>query len=115
MIQVYGIANCDSVKKVRRWLDEHQVAYRFHDYRKLGVPEALLRQWVATSGWQTLLNRRGTTWRALDESIRAGVIDAETAINVMLANASTIRRPVVCFGKQIIVGVDTAALALLAA
>ena len=115
MIQVYGIPNCDSVKKVRVWLDEHKIAYDFHDYKKLGVPEPLLREWVSAKGWETLLNRKGTTWRALDEATKAGVVDAETSIAVMTANPSTIKRPVVTRGKQVLVGVDVTALALLVA
>ena len=110
-VTVYGIPNCDSVKKVRVWLDAHGVAYAFHDYKKLGVPEVELTRWVAAKGWETLLNRKGTTWRALDESIKAGVVNDASAIAVMLANASTIKRPVVTRGDALIVGVDFEALA----
>ena len=112
-VTVYGIANCDSVKKVRLWLDAQQVAYTFHDYKKQGVDEAELRRWVAAKGWQIVLNRKGTTWRALDEAVKAGVVSDASAIAVMLANASTIKRPVVTRGDAIIVGVDFAALAAL--
>ena len=112
-VTVYGIANCDSVKKVRMWLDAHSVAYAFHDYKKQGVPEAELRRWVAAKGWERLLNRRGTTWRTLDESVKACVVDAESAMAVMLGNASTIKRPVVTRGDIVVVGVDFEALALL--
>ena len=110
---VYGIANCDSVKKVRVWLDAQQVAYTFHDYKKQGVDEAELRRWVAAKGWQIVLNRKGTTWRALDEAVKAGVVNDESAITVMLSSASTIKRPVVTCADTIIVGVDFAALAAL--
>ena len=113
MIQVYGIANCDSVKKVRVWLDTHGVAYAFHDYKKHGVPETELKRWVAAKGWEIVLNRKGTTWRALDESIKASVVNDASAIAVMLANASTIKRPVVTRGEAVVVGVDFAALAAL--
>jgi arsenate reductase (glutaredoxin) len=112
-VTVYGIANCDSVKKVRAWLDAQDVAYAFHDYKKQGVPERELKHWVAAKGWETVLNRKGTTWRTLDESMRAGVVNKASAIAVMLANASTIKRPVVTRGDTIIVGVDIAALATL--
>ena len=112
-VMVYGIPNCDSVKKVRLWLDAHGVAYAFHDYKKQGVPEAELRRWVAAKGWELLLNRKGTTWRALDESVKASVVNVGTAIAVMIGNASTIKRPVVTRGDAIIVGVDFEALALL--
>ena len=113
MIKVYGIANCDSVKKARVWLDAHNVAYRFHDYKKQGVPEAELKRWVANKGWEILLNRKGTTWRALDEAVKAGVVNDASAMAVMVANTSTIKRPVVIGGDTIIVGVDIEALAAL--
>ena len=113
MIQVYGIANCDSVKKVRAWLDAQSVAYTFHGYKKQGVPEAELKCWVAVKGWETLLNRKGTTWRALDDAVKASVVNGASAIAVMLAHASAIKRPVVTRGDTIIVGVDLEALAAL--
>jgi Spx/MgsR family transcriptional regulator len=113
MIQVYGIRNCDSVKKVRAWLDAQGVAYSFHDYKKQGVPEAELKRWLAARGWQIVLNRKGTSWRALDESVKASVEDDVSAMAVMLAHASTIKRPIVTRGDAIIVGVDIAALASL--
>lgn len=112
-VTLYGIPNCDSVKKVRVWLDSHHVAYTFYDYKKHGVPEAELKRWVAAKGWGIVLNCKGTTWRSLDESVKAGVVDAASAVAVMLANASTIKRPVVTCGDTIIVGVDFAALAAL--
>jgi arsenate reductase (glutaredoxin) len=110
-IILYGIANCDSVKKARVFLAERGVAYTFHDYKKQGIPEAALRTWVSIKDWEMLLNRKGTTWRGLDEIMRAQVVDAESAIRVMLSNASTIKRPVVVSGETIIVGVDFEALA----
>lgn len=106
MIQVYGIPNCDSVKKVRALLDARKISYAFHDYKKSGVPEVLLRDWVNTKGWEALLNRRGTTWRALNDATRESVVDAETAIAVMIANPSAIKRPVVTKGAAIFVGLD---------
>ena len=112
-VTLYGIPNCDSVKKVRVWLDSHNVAYTFHDYKKQGVPEAELKRWVAAKGWEIVLNRKGTTWRALGESVKAGVVNAASAISVMFVNASTIKRPVVTCGDTIIVGVDFEALAAL--
>ncbi len=112
-VTVYGIANCDSVKKVRVWLEAQGVAYAFHDYKKQGVPEAELGLWVAAKGWDSVLNRKGTTWRALDESVKASVVNDASAIAVMLSHASTIKRPVVTRGDTIIVGVDLPALAAL--
>ncbi len=110
---VYGIPNCDSVKKVRAWLDQHAVVYTFHDYKKHGVPELHLRRWVALKGWQIVLNRKGTTWRGLDELVKASVVDDVSAIAVMLAHSSTIKRPVVAKGDLVVAGVDFAALAAL--
>lgn len=114
-VTVYGIPNCDSVKKARDWFDVHGINYAFHDYKKQGVPEALLRQWVKARGWEVLLNRKGTTWRELDAATKASVVNGETAIAVMLTHPSTIKRPVVTRDGAIVVGVDVAALALLTA
>jgi arsenate reductase (glutaredoxin) len=110
VITVYGIPNCDSVKKARALLDANGVVYTFHDYKKQGVPAAELKRWVKAKGWETLLNRKGTTWRALDDAVKAGVTDADSAIRVMLEHPSTIKRPVVTQADAIIVGVDVAAL-----
>ncbi|TLS75030.1 ArsC family reductase [Mariprofundus erugo] len=92
MTELYGIANCDTVRKARRWLDEHGVAYRFHDYRKDGLSRDMLVLWVDRLGWETLLNRRGTTWRQLPEADRQG-LDGERAIELMLLHPALIRRP----------------------
>jgi arsenate reductase (glutaredoxin) len=110
---LYGIPNCDSVKKARSLLDERGIAYEFHDYKKLGVPEAELRRWVKTKGRDVVLNRKGTTWRSLDEATKAEVIDDESAIAVMLANPSAIKRPIITRDERIIVGVDAEAIATL--
>lgn len=95
---VYGIRNCDTVKRARLWLDEHRHAYAFHDFKLQGVPGAALDRWLASVGWETLLNRQGTSWRKLDEAVRAGVTDAASARAVMLATPSVIKRPVVDWG-----------------
>jgi len=95
MTTLYGIPNCDTVKKARAWLTEHGVAYTFHDFKKLGVPQTPLDRWLASAGWETVINRKGTAWRALDETTRAGVTDAASARAVALAQASVIKRPVV--------------------
>ena len=115
MIQIYGIPNCDSVKKARDWFDVHGINYAFHDYKKQGVPEPLLRQWVKARGWEVLLNRKGTTWRELDAPTKTSVVNGETAIAVMLKHPSTIKRPVVTRDDAVVIGVDVAALALLTA
>ena len=93
MTTLYGIKNCDTMKKARQWLDEQGVDYHFHDYRKDGVPEDQLRHWIAELGWQTVINRRGTTWRKLDPVVRERM-DAESAVEQALANPSLIKRPI---------------------
>ncbi len=109
-ITLYGIPNCDSVKKARALLDSRSAAYKFHDYKKQGVPEAALRAWVREKGRDVVLNRKGTTWRSLDEAVKDSVIDDESAVRVMIANPSTIKRPVLVKGDVIVVGFDEAAL-----
>jgi len=94
-VQVYGIANCDTVKKARTWLTEQGIAFEFHDFKKQGVPPAALDHWLQTLGWEAVLNRKGTTWRKLDAALQAQVQDAASANAVMLAHASVIKRPVV--------------------
>jgi Spx/MgsR family transcriptional regulator len=106
-ITLYGIPNCDTVKRARAWLVAQGVAHAFHDFKKAGVPTTALDAWLAAVGWETLLNRRGTAWRALPDALKAGVHDAAGARAVMLAHASTIKRPVVDWGKgRITVGFD---------
>lgn len=95
MTKLYGIPNCDTVKKARAWLNEHGVAHEFHDFKKHGVPEADLDQWLAALGWEALVNRKGTTWRKLDDATRAAVIDPASARAALLTHPSLIKRPVV--------------------
>lgn len=97
MITLFGIPNCDTVKRARAWLADEGVAYCFHDFKKDGVPEPLLDQWVAELGWDALVNRRGTTWRRLDDAARAAVVDAASAKAALLANPSLVKRPVVAW------------------
>jgi Spx/MgsR family transcriptional regulator len=107
---LYGIPNCDTVKRARAWLGEHGLEHRFHDFKGHGVPEPRLDAWLATLGWEALLNRRGTTWRQLDETLRAGVTDAASARAAMLAHPSLIKRPVVEWaGGAVSVGFDAQA------
>lgn len=94
MLTFYGIPNCDTVKKARTWLDGRGVAYAFHDYKKAGIDEASLRRWTDRLGWETVLNRAGTTFRALSETDKAD-LDQDKAIALMLAQPSTIKRPIV--------------------
>ena len=108
MIILYGIPNCDTVKKARAWLSERGLAYTFHDFKKQGVPAESLARWTQAAGWEKLLNRKGTTWRQLDAAAQAAVVDAASAQSLMRAHASAIKRPVVDWGDGITVGFDAA-------
>jgi arsenate reductase (glutaredoxin) len=109
-VAVYGIANCDTVKKARQWLAAHSLPYTFHDFKMLGLPETELQQWLAAVGWEALLNRRGTTWRQLDSNAQAAVVDAEHAAALMRAQPSVIKRPVVQWPSgDLTVGFDATA------
>jgi len=105
MIKLYGIPNCDTMKKARQWLSDHAIAYEFIDYKKSGIDEKRLRQWVKQVGWESLLNRRGTTWRKLDEEVRQQ-IDESRAIRLMHETPSIIKRPVLEQGKTLHVGFE---------
>ena len=109
MVILYGIPNCDTVKKARAWLTSLGLAYRFHDFKKAGVPPDRLAAWEAALGWQKLLNRQGTTWRKLDAGVQSGVRDAASAQSLMLTQPSLIKRPVVEWGHDTTVGFDTEA------
>ncbi|MDP9900075.1 ArsC family reductase [Variovorax ginsengisoli] len=111
---LYGIPNCDTVKRARQWLDTHGVAYRFHDFKKEGVPPDALDGWLQALGWEALVNRRGTTWRRLDEVTRASVTDTASARAVLIAQPSLIKRPVVAWDgtKEVTTGFDAEAWAL---
>ena len=111
---LYGISNCDTVKKARAWLADGGVSYRFHDFKKDGLPEDRLNAWVELLGWEPLVNRKGTTWRKLDDAARQRVADAASAQALMRAQPSVIRRPVVEWSGTITVGFDSAAWVLLA-
>ena len=100
MTILYGIKNCDTIKKARRWLDDHQVEYRFHDYRVDGLPPELLATFIAELGWEALLNTRGTTWRKLDDSVRSSITDADSAAKLMLEMPAIIKRPLLCAPGQ---------------
>ena len=100
---VYGIPNCDTVKKARQWLDEKGLAYSFHDYKKQGVDADRISAWVEKAGWETVLNRAGTTFRKLPEADREG-LDAVKAVSIMVANPSCIKRPVVEHGGGLLIG-----------
>jgi len=92
---LYGITNCDTVKRARGWLADQGVGHRFHDFKKAGVPAEALARWAGAAGWEKLLNRQGTTWRKLAEADQAAVTDAAAALRLMQAQPSVIKRPVV--------------------
>lgn len=103
-ITLYGIPNCDTVRKARAWLAGRGVAYRFHDFRKDGASPEMLGAWVAAASWESLVNRRGTTWRLLPEAQRESVVDAASAIALMAASPSVIKRPVLVSAGVVHVG-----------
>jgi arsenate reductase (glutaredoxin) len=110
---IYGIKNCDTMKKARAWLDDHGLAYHFHDYKASGIERSRLESWSKAVGWETLLNRAGTTFRALPDADKTGLTQTK-AIALMLAQPSMIKRPVLDVGGQLLVGFkpDTYAAAL---
>ena len=106
--RIYGIPNCDTVKKARAFLAAHAVEHSFHDYKKLGVPDDEIDDWIARLGWERLLNRKGNIWRSLDAARRARVVDAASAKALMLEQPSVIKRPVLAHAAQLRVGFDEA-------
>ena len=108
-ITLYGIPNCDTVKRARAFLAGRGAAVQFHDFKKAGLPADRLAAWIASAGWERVLNRQGTTWRKLDEATKAGVTDAASASALMLAQPSVVKRPVVEWPNgSITVGFDEA-------
>lgn len=103
-MRVHGIPNCDTVKKARAWLDAHGVAYAWVDFRKTPPTPAELSRWAKGVGWETLLNRRGTTWRGLDEATRTAVVDEASAVALMSRTPTLVKRPVIDTGREIVVG-----------
>lgn len=102
-ITIYGIKSCDTMKKARTWLESHRVKYEFHDYKASGIDAVTLARWSKQVGWQTLLNRSGTTFRKLPEAQKAD-LDERKALELMRAQPSMIKRPVLEMGKRIVVG-----------
>jgi len=102
-VTIYGIKNCDTMKKARAWLDDHSVAYAFHDYKTAGIERAKLEGWARAVGWETLLNRAGTTFRKLPEKNRDGLTEKK-GIALMLDQPSMIKRPVLDVGGKLLVG-----------
>ena len=99
-ITLYGIPNCDTVKKARNWLDAHALAHVFHNFKKDGVTPAMIGTWLKECEWEVLLNRKGTTWRALDDARKAAIVDAPSAIALMCEAPSVIKRPVLVIGND---------------
>lgn len=95
MLTLYGIPNCNTVKKSRTWLDSHSVAYQFHDFKKLGIDQATLDSWLTQQPWDKLVNRAGMTWRGLNDAEKAAVNDNASAAALMQTKTSVIKRPVV--------------------
>lgn len=102
---VYGIKNCDTMKKAFAWLDARKVAYEFHDYKKAGAPPAKLKEWAKRAGWEKLVNMRGPTWRKIPEAQRSNLTEAK-ALALLEANTSAIKRPIVEAGETLLVGFD---------
>ncbi len=107
MIRIYGIKNCDTMKKAFSWLAENGVEYSFHDYKIAGMPEAELRRWVKELGWRSLINTQGTTWRKLDPADRESLTQGK-ALALMREHSSLVKRPLCDTGQQLIVGFDPA-------
>lgn len=105
MIRIYGIRNCDSMKKAFAWLEAKGIAYEFHDYKKGGVPPGKLKAWSKSVGWEKLANTRGPTWRKIPEDQRANLTEAR-ALALLEANSSAIKRPIVEAGGKLLVGFD---------
>jgi arsenate reductase len=102
-VTIYGIKNCDTMKKARAWLDSHKVEYEFHDYKASGIDAARLARWAGEVGWETLLNRAGTTFKKLPDAQKADLTERK-AIALMVEQPSMIKRPVLEAGKRILVG-----------
>lgn len=105
MTTLYGINNCDTIKKAKCWLEENGINYSFHDYKKAGIDKTTLKNWCGEFGWEALFNKRGTTWRKLDENLKAD-INPIKAIALMHEHTSLIKRPVLISGNQKLLGFD---------
>ena len=103
-LMVYGIPNCDTTKKTLNWFKENKIAFTFHDYKQEGISKATLEAWCKKTGWESIFNKRSTTWRELSEADQKKVIDQFTAIKIMMAHNSIIKRPVIEIDEKLIVG-----------
>jgi len=106
-MKLYGIPNCNTVKKARDWLDANNITYEFHDFKKQGIVEATIQHWLTQYPWEKLINRAGLTWRGLDEATKSGITDNASATALMQAKTSVIKRPIlVKDGKTLALGFD---------
>ncbi len=104
---VYGIKNCNTVKKALDWLNKNKIEFEFHDYKKSGISATKLKEWIKQVGWESLVNKKGTTWRQLDESIKAKITNQKEAIALMTEKTSVIKRPLIeADGKVLALGFD---------
>jgi Spx/MgsR family transcriptional regulator len=95
MLTLYGIPNCNTVKKAIDWLKKNEIEFQFHDYKKKGIDETKLKEWIAQIGWEKLVNKRGTTWKGLDETLQNSIVNETTAIELMMNKTSVIKRPLI--------------------
>jgi arsenate reductase len=102
-VRLYGISNCDTIRKARAWLADHEIEYEFHDYRKQGADPELLRSMADQLGWEAMLNRRGTTWRKLPDSVKESIDESE-ALQLMQQNPAVIKRPILARGDRLHIG-----------
>lgn len=107
MLKVYGIKNCNTVKKALNWLEENGQEYEFHDYKKSGISKEKIKEWQASVGWEPLINKRGTTWRRLERGVQEEIDGPETASKLMQENTSLIKRPIIEGKGPIILGFDS--------
>lgn len=105
-MKIYGIPNCNTVKKALDWLKFNQVDYEFHDFKKLGISESKLKEWADQLGWEALINKRGTTWKNLDPQIQQTINNEQSAFALMQEKPSMIKRPVIEFSKGVLLGFD---------
>ncbi|MDD2833986.1 MAG: ArsC family reductase [Methylotenera sp.] len=101
-MKLYGIPNCNTVKKARDWLDANKIAYDFHDFKKHGIDEATIHSWLAQHPWEKLINRAGLTWRGLDDATKSGITDNASAVKLMQAKTSVIKRPVLVKDSKVV-------------
>lgn len=103
---IYGIKNCDTVKKALKWLDDHNLNYEFHDFKKLGVSPEKLEEWAEKLGWEPLLNKKGTTWRKLEPEAQIRIKDKAAAFSLMQEKSSVIKRPLIESEGKVVIGFD---------